>query len=153
MCKLSHVHSLWHHWPRPSGSSAHGIFQTRILEGVLFPTPEDLSNPWIKLLSPASLALAGGFFTTEPPGKPKRKHRDNRQQSPSSGLETKGEVRPLGFRSLERVLCEAGIQSMQLSWCCFPRQVTRRLVLGVRKRLETGTICSGHSQLLLRQQW
>ena len=68
------------------------------------------------------------------------------------GWKQREKVRPLGFRSLERVFCEAGIQSMQLIWCCFPRQVTRRLVLGVRKRLETGTICSGHSQLLQRQQ-
>ena len=29
-----------------------------------FPSPEDLPNPEIK---PASPALAGGFFTTEPP--------------------------------------------------------------------------------------
>ena len=33
-----------------------------------FPSPGDLPNPGIK---PASPALAGGFFTTEPPGKPK----------------------------------------------------------------------------------
>ena len=32
-----------------------------------FPPPGDLPNPEIKL---GSLALAGGFFTTEPPGKP-----------------------------------------------------------------------------------
>ena len=32
-----------------------------------FPSLEDLSNPGIKSSSPA---LAGGFFTTEPPGKP-----------------------------------------------------------------------------------
>ena len=32
-----------------------------------FPSPGDLLNPGIE---PASLALAGGFFTTEPPGKP-----------------------------------------------------------------------------------
>ena len=31
------------------------------------PSPEDLPDPGIKLVSPA---LAGGFFTTEPPGKP-----------------------------------------------------------------------------------
>ena len=30
-------------------------------------SPGDLPNPGIK---PVSLALAGGFFTTEPPGKP-----------------------------------------------------------------------------------
>ena len=35
-----------------------------------FPTPRDLPNPWIQCSSPASPTLAGGFFTTEPPGKP-----------------------------------------------------------------------------------
>ena len=35
--------------------------------GLLFPPPGDLSNPRIEPASPAS---AGGFFTTEPPGKP-----------------------------------------------------------------------------------
>ena len=35
--------------------------------GLPFPPSEDLSDPGIE---PASLALAGGFFTTEPPGKP-----------------------------------------------------------------------------------
>ena len=30
----------------------------------------DLSDPRIKPVSPASLALAGGFFTATPPGKP-----------------------------------------------------------------------------------
>ena len=35
-----------------------------------FPPPEDLPDPWIKHKSPVSLALAGGFFSTVPPGKP-----------------------------------------------------------------------------------
>ena len=35
--------------------------------GLPFPFPRDLPNPGIE---PASPALAGGFFTTEPPGKP-----------------------------------------------------------------------------------
>ena len=34
--------------------------------GLPFPSPGDLPNPGIKPMSPA---LAGGFFTTEPPGK------------------------------------------------------------------------------------
>ena len=34
--------------------------------GLPFLSPGDLSNPGIKPVSPA---LAGGFFTTEPPGK------------------------------------------------------------------------------------
>ena len=35
-----------------------------------FLPPGDLPDPGIKLVSPESLALAGRFFTTEPPGKP-----------------------------------------------------------------------------------
>ena len=41
----------------PPGSSVHGLFQARILE-------------WVAILSPASPALVGGVFTTEPRGKP-----------------------------------------------------------------------------------
>ena len=43
--------------------------------GLPFPTPEDLPDPGIKLASLASLALAGGFFTTVPPGKPTHIHK------------------------------------------------------------------------------
>ena len=35
--------------------------------GLPFPSPGDLPDPGIE---PASTAMAGGFFTTEPPGKP-----------------------------------------------------------------------------------
>ena len=35
--------------------------------GLAFPSQGDLPDPGIE---PTSLALAGGFFTTEPPGKP-----------------------------------------------------------------------------------
>ena len=35
-----------------------------------FPSPGDLPDPGIKPTSPAFPASAGGFFTTEPPGKP-----------------------------------------------------------------------------------
>ena len=38
--------------------------------GLAFPSPGDLPNPGIELVSPA---LAGGFFTAESPGKPIRK--------------------------------------------------------------------------------
>ena len=34
----------------------------------MFPNPGDLANPGLKPMSPT---LAGGFFTTEPLGKPK----------------------------------------------------------------------------------
>ena len=38
--------------------------------GLPLPTPRDLHNPEIGPTSPASLALAGSFFITEPSGKP-----------------------------------------------------------------------------------
>ena len=56
----------------PLGSSVHGISQARIvnchflLQGI-FPTQG--------LNEPTSPALAGGFFATEPPGKPLAQHR------------------------------------------------------------------------------
>ena len=43
--------------------------QARILEWLPFPSPEDLPNPGIELLSPVLPTLAGRFFTTEPLGK------------------------------------------------------------------------------------
>ena len=38
--------------------------------GLPFPSPGELPDPGIEPESPASPALAGGFFTTKPPGKP-----------------------------------------------------------------------------------
>ena len=56
----------------PPGSSVHGIFSARILEQVaiyssrgIFPTQGSNLRP------PAAPVLAGGFFTTEQPGKPR----------------------------------------------------------------------------------
>ena len=40
------------------------------LSGLPCPPPGDLPKPGIKSMSLMSPALAGGFFTTEPPGKP-----------------------------------------------------------------------------------
>ena len=37
--------------------------------GLPFPTLGDLPNPGIEPMSPASPAMAGGFYSTEPPGK------------------------------------------------------------------------------------
>ena len=54
----------------PPGSSVQGLFQARILEQVAISTPGYLPDPGIEPMSLMSPALAGGFFTTEPPGKP-----------------------------------------------------------------------------------
>ena len=47
------------------GSSVHGIFQARV--GCHFLLEGNLLDPGIETMSPA---LASGFFTSEPPGKP-----------------------------------------------------------------------------------
>ena len=47
------------------------LFRQEYWSGLPFPPPEDLPDPAIEPYSSASPALAGGFFTTEPPGKPK----------------------------------------------------------------------------------
>ena len=67
MCVLSRCDPMDY---SPPGFSIKGIFQERILNGVPFPPPRDLPDPGIK---PESPAFAGGFFTTEPPGKPPSK--------------------------------------------------------------------------------
>ena len=54
------------------GSSVCGLIPARILEQVTVSTPGDLPDPSIKPTPPVSPALAGRFFTTEPPGKPIR---------------------------------------------------------------------------------
>ena len=56
----------------PPGSSVHGILQARILEWVAIPPLGDLPNSGMEPKSLTSPALAGRFFTTEPPGKPLR---------------------------------------------------------------------------------
>ena len=50
----------------PPGSSVHGIFQARVLSGLPFPSPVDLSNPGIE---PGSPALQADALPSEPPGK------------------------------------------------------------------------------------
>ena len=52
---------------RPPSSSVHGLSQAIILDWVAISSIRDLPQSGIELESPA---LTGGFFTTEPPGKP-----------------------------------------------------------------------------------
>ena len=51
----------------PSGSSVHGILQARILEWVARPSSRGSSPPRDRT---QVSCLTGGFFTTEPPGRP-----------------------------------------------------------------------------------
>ena len=52
----------------PPGSTVHGITLARILEWVSISSSRDVPDPRIEPTSPASLALAGRFFTAEPLG-------------------------------------------------------------------------------------
>ena len=52
------------------GSSVYWIFQARLLEWVAISSSRGSSQPGIELRCPASPALVGVFFTTEPRGKP-----------------------------------------------------------------------------------
>ena len=54
----------------PLGSSVHGILQARILEGAAVSFSRGSSQPRNQAHVSVSPALADGFFTTEPPGKP-----------------------------------------------------------------------------------
>ena len=47
-----------------------GFFRQEYWSRLPFPLPADLPGPGIEPASPAALALAGEFFTAEPPGKP-----------------------------------------------------------------------------------
>ena len=52
----------------PQASLSMEFFRQEYWSGL--PTPGDLPDPRIELMSPAASALAGWFLTTEPPGKP-----------------------------------------------------------------------------------
>ena len=51
----------------PQAPLSMGFSTQEYRSGLPFPSPGDLYNPGIESASPA---LAGDFFTTEPPGKP-----------------------------------------------------------------------------------
>ena len=54
---------------RNQASLSMGFPRQEYWSGLPFPSPGDLPRPGIESVS---AALAGGFFTTEPPGMPKR---------------------------------------------------------------------------------
>ena len=75
---ISHTHVLWFSFEVVSDSAtlrtiasqaplSMGFSRREYWSGLPCPSPRDLPNPGTK---PVSLALAGGFFTTELPGKP-----------------------------------------------------------------------------------
>ena len=70
MCSAAVVaDSLRPPWTAGHMAPAHQISQASYRCWVPPPPPGDLPDPGIAPVSPASPALAGGLFTTEPPGK------------------------------------------------------------------------------------
>ena len=71
---MAHTFSVWSDSYDPMdcclpGSSVHGIILARILEWVAISFSRGSSNPEAEPVSSVAPALAGGFFTTELPGK------------------------------------------------------------------------------------
>ena len=50
------------------------LFRQEYGSGLPFPAPGDLPGPETEPESPLFPALAGGFFTTKPPGEPSLNH-------------------------------------------------------------------------------
>ena len=71
--------SLWPHGLYQAPLSM-GFSRQECWSGLLFPYLGDLLNPEIEPVSLVSPALAGGFFTTEPPGKPIEQNREPRNK-------------------------------------------------------------------------
>ena len=61
------------------GSPVHGVLQAKILEWDVISYSRVLTDPGIEPKSLESPALAGGFFTPEPPGKPYNDYRKRKQ--------------------------------------------------------------------------
>ena len=69
---LSHVQLCAIQWTGAhQGPLAMGLFRQEYWSGLPFPPRGDFSDPEIKPANFESPALAGRFFSTEPPGKPR----------------------------------------------------------------------------------
>ena len=92
-----------------------GLSRQEYWSGLPFPPPGDLPDPGIKPRSPKSPTLAGGFFTTEPPGKP---------QSDSESLSiVSHSLRPHGLSSPWNAPGQnTGVGSLSLLQGIFPTQ-------------------------------
>ena len=70
VCVLNHI-QLWDPWTVAHQALLSVEFSRQeYWNGLPFPSPGYLPDPGIKPTSLESPALAGGFFTTAPPGKP-----------------------------------------------------------------------------------
>ena len=92
-CVFSRVQLLWPCKYSPPGSSVHGILQARIPKWVAMPSSRGSSPPsdqtWIS-------CIAGGFFTTEPPGRPQ----DPRAVGPKQNKKGKQKKKKQSYKTL-----------------------------------------------------
>ena len=58
-----------------------GFSRQEYWSGLPFPSPGDLPDPGIEPMSLTCPALAGGFFTTEPPGRPLWRWKNNESKT------------------------------------------------------------------------
>ena len=65
-----------------------GFSRQEYWSGLPFPPPGGLPDPGIKLRSALSPALAGGFFSTEPSGRPQLESTSNDQDENSTDTTT-----------------------------------------------------------------
>ena len=82
VCVYAHVRlvvsdSLWPHGLQPCQALSMEFPRQEYWSGLPFPPRGDLPDPGIQPVSPESPSLAGGFFTTELPGKPLFNFRNN----------------------------------------------------------------------------
>ena len=66
-----------------------GFSRQEYWSGLPFPSSGNLPGPRIEFMSPASTALAGVFFTTEPPGKPLQSFMHTYMQGFTGGSDSK----------------------------------------------------------------
>ena len=85
VCVLSHVQFFVTSWTVAHQAPLSMRFPRQdYWSGLPFPPPGDLPDPGIEPETPASPALAGRFFPTEPPGKPHLLSMLCNKSSPSS---------------------------------------------------------------------
>ena len=76
VCVLSYVRLFVMPWTvAQQAPLSVGVPRQEYWSGLPFPSPGDLPSIGIELVSHVSSLLTGEFFTAEPPGKPRGKHR------------------------------------------------------------------------------
>ena len=84
-----------------------GFSRQECWSGLPFPSPGDLSNPGIEPMSPA---MAGGFFTAEPPGTPTVEYYSTLKRR---------EVCAIGWENLKIITCRKTRQMQKWPTACF----------------------------------